>query len=281
MDQKPFAFVLMPFDKDFDDIYKLGIKETAVSLGFVAERVDEQIYAEGILERIYRQIEAADLIIADMSGKNPNVFYEVGYAHAKGKLSVLLTADADDIPFDLKHRRHIVYGQSIARLRTHLSNELRWAKTQLENLRRSHIKTTVQTWGNLTRNQYAATAEVDFTIDLKNESDKSSPDIEVLYFYTTKDWTLFQDGKTCSSTTSDIAPFQRMHFLSCPVRRLQRGGWAQLKFSARKVVAVATLGEELKNTYRLTGRSVLRLVTNEGNFDNELQLDVTAEEFPF
>lgn len=281
MDPKPFAFVLMPFDKSFDDIYKLGIKETAVGLGFAAERVDEQIYREGILERIYRQIEAADVIIADMSGKNPNVFYEVGYAHAKGKLCVLLTADAEDIPFDLKHRRDIVYGTSIATLRTQLTDELRWARTELENVRRSHITTTVQTSGTLTRTQYTATAEVDFTIDLKNESDKGSPDIEAVYFYTTRDWTLFQDGRACSSTGSDIAPFEKMHFLSCPIRKLRRGGWAQLKFSARKVVGTAMLGEALKDSYRLTGRAVLRFVTNEGHFDNELQVDVTAMEVPF
>jgi nucleoside 2-deoxyribosyltransferase len=104
-----FAFVLMPFDEDFDDIYKLGIKETAKTVGIRAERVDEQIYGEAILERIYQQIDIADIIIADMSGKNPNVFYEVGYAHAKKKFCILITDTADNIPFDLKHRRHIIY----------------------------------------------------------------------------------------------------------------------------------------------------------------------------
>ncbi len=81
----------MPFDSEFDDRYRLGIKETAKNLGILAERVDEQIFRENIPERIYRQIDSADLIIADMTGKNPNVFYEVGYAHAKGKLTILLT----------------------------------------------------------------------------------------------------------------------------------------------------------------------------------------------
>ena len=90
----------------------------------VAERVDEQIYREGILERIYRQIEAADIIIADMTGQNPNVFYEVGYAHAKGKLCILLTSNAADIPFDLKHQRHIVYDKSIVTLRRELEKEI-------------------------------------------------------------------------------------------------------------------------------------------------------------
>ena len=48
-DNKIFAFVLMPFDKAFDDVYKLGIKETANNLDIIAERVDEQIFSEGIL----------------------------------------------------------------------------------------------------------------------------------------------------------------------------------------------------------------------------------------
>ena len=108
-----FAFVLMPFEKAYDDIYKLGIKETAAQLDIVAERIDEQIFQEGILDRIYRQIEVADIIIADMSGQNPNVFYEVGYAHAKGELCILMTKDASDIPADLYYRsalnRYLLY----------------------------------------------------------------------------------------------------------------------------------------------------------------------------
>jgi nucleoside 2-deoxyribosyltransferase len=123
-----FAFVLMPFNETFNDIYKLGIKEISSQLSIRAERVDEQVFKEGILERIYRQIEAADIIIADMTGQNPNVFYEVGYAHAKNKLCVLVTSDANDIPFDLKHHRHIIYGQSIEKLREKLRKELIWAK---------------------------------------------------------------------------------------------------------------------------------------------------------
>jgi nucleoside 2-deoxyribosyltransferase len=98
---KYFAFVLMPFDSAFNDIYKIGIKAVVSQFGdMIAERVDEQMYREGILERIYRQIELADIVIADMTGQNPNVFYEVGYAHAKSKLCILLTSDAADIPFD-------------------------------------------------------------------------------------------------------------------------------------------------------------------------------------
>src|SRR2546430_15128697 len=124
---KPFVFVLMPFEASFNDIYKFGIKGAADDVGAYAERLDEQIFHEGMLDRIFNQISKADVIVADMSGRNPNVFYEVGYAHALGKIVLLLTQNADDIPFDLKHRQHTVYGGSIDVLRRGLLPELQWA----------------------------------------------------------------------------------------------------------------------------------------------------------
>src|SRR2546423_5254015 len=133
-EQLLFAFVLMPFKSEFNDVYQLGIKEAASHVGIIAERLDEQLFGEGMLERIYRQIEAADIIIADMTGQNANVFYEVGWAHAKGKLCILLTKQSKDIPFDLKHRRHIEYKESIAHLRNELIKNLEWAKTEVENI---------------------------------------------------------------------------------------------------------------------------------------------------
>lgn len=124
---KPFVFVLMPFDKSFKDIYKFGIRGAADDVGAYAERLDDQLFVEGMLDRIFNQISKADVIVADMTGRNPNVFYEVGYAHALGKLVVLLTQDVNDIPFDFKHRQHIVYGGEIDLLRSELAVKLQWA----------------------------------------------------------------------------------------------------------------------------------------------------------
>jgi len=124
---KPFIFILMPFGLQFSDIYKFGIKGAAEDVGAYAERIDEQIFTEGILERIFNQISKADVIVADMTGRNPNVFYEVGYAHALGKVVLLLTQNVDDIPFDLKHRPHIVYAGKIETLREKLAKRLIWA----------------------------------------------------------------------------------------------------------------------------------------------------------
>jgi phage terminase large subunit-like protein len=124
---KPFVFVLMPFDKKFNDVYQLGIKKACDEAGAYAERIDEQIFKESILNRIYNQIAKADVIISDMTGRNPNVFYETGYAHALGKNVILLTQNADDIPFDLKHYPHIIYGGVITELIPQLEKRVKWA----------------------------------------------------------------------------------------------------------------------------------------------------------
>jgi nucleoside 2-deoxyribosyltransferase len=164
---KLFAFVLMPFDPKFDDLYKFGIKGPAAELGINAERVDEQLFREGILERIYRQIDIADIVVAEMTGQNPNVFYEVGYAHGKGKLCILSTAVADDIPFDLKHRRHIVHQNSIQTLKRCFLEELSWAQREIENVQRSHIQVkTKNVSGLLEKTKWSAEADLDFKIDL-------------------------------------------------------------------------------------------------------------------
>src|SRR4051794_14017841 len=110
---KAFAFVMMPFSEEFDDIYELGIKAACQEAGAYCERVDKQMFDEDILDRVYNQISKADIIIAEMTGRNPNVFYETGYAHALNKRVILLTQEAEDIPFDLKHYPHIIYGGKI------------------------------------------------------------------------------------------------------------------------------------------------------------------------
>lgn len=127
---KPFVFVLMPFAKEYDDVYELAIQTACSEAGAYAERVDQQIFSDSILDRMFNQIAKADLIVADMSERNPNVFYEVGYAHALGKTTILLTRAEADIPFDLKHYQHIVYGGSLSGLKAELLRRVRW---HLEN----------------------------------------------------------------------------------------------------------------------------------------------------
>jgi hypothetical protein len=123
---QPFVFVLMPFSSDFDDTYRLAIKPACEHANAYAERVDEQIFEGSILQRIYNQISRADIIVADLTGRNPNVFYETGYAHALGKRTLLLTKTASDIPFDLKHFPHIIYEGKLTELLRELEKRIRW-----------------------------------------------------------------------------------------------------------------------------------------------------------
>lgn len=122
---KPFVFVLMPFNAEFDDVYRCGIKPACERAGAYAERVDEQVFQGSILQRIYNQIAKADVVVADMTGRNPNVFYETGYAHALGRPVIHLAQSTDDIPFDLKHYPHLIYNRRIVDLLPELERRVR------------------------------------------------------------------------------------------------------------------------------------------------------------
>jgi len=123
---KPYIFVVMPFAKEFDEIYESAIKPACENAGAYCERVDEQIFEEDILDWIYIQISKSDIIVGDMSQRNSNVFYEIGYAHALNKRVILLTQNANDIPFDLKHRPHIIYEGKTSLLKEQLEKRIRY-----------------------------------------------------------------------------------------------------------------------------------------------------------
>ncbi|MGH1417642.1 MAG: nucleoside 2-deoxyribosyltransferase [Hyphomicrobiaceae bacterium] len=280
---KPFAFVLMPFDKNFDDIYNLGIKAVALDLGIIAERVDEQNFSERILERIYRQIHAADIVIADMTGKNSNVFYEVGYAHALDKKCTLLTQKTDDIPFDLKHHRHLIYDGSIQKLKEQLKPELSWLLQEIEKKRTSIFTVELkEIVADLEHDSWRTFAEVEIKLDIHNRSVRKSPEIEAIYFYTSNPWEFSINATDCASTE---APFNGStglkHFIKSPVNRLSPGAWAQLQLKGKKEVWNDFTGAEKKNDYRLKGIAKLEIVTSEGSFSEELHLDTIANDIPF
>lgn len=87
------------------------------------------------MDRIYNQISKSDIIIADMTNRNANVFYEVGYAHGIGKNVILLTKNPEDIPFDFKHFPHIIYDGQIKLLSEQLKRKLQWFLDQEEGVK--------------------------------------------------------------------------------------------------------------------------------------------------
>jgi hypothetical protein len=107
------VFVLMPFAKGFDAIYTT-IKDVSVQCGWHCSRADDIQHTRDIISVIWEEIERCECVIADLTGENANVFYELGYAHAAGKNTILLTQNLATLPFDLKHRIVIKYRSTIA-----------------------------------------------------------------------------------------------------------------------------------------------------------------------
>jgi hypothetical protein len=99
----------MPFGGYFDTYYTDVIRPAIAATGLEVTRADE-IYSTGIIvDDIFRAIIASELCIADVTGRNPNVSYELGVAHASRKPVILITQDIKDVPFDYQHLRIITY----------------------------------------------------------------------------------------------------------------------------------------------------------------------------
>lgn len=106
------CFVLMPFADKFQPIYEDHIQRIVMEAGLSSQRADEIASTNLITWDIWERINKARFLIADLTDRNPNVFYEVGLAHAISKDVILLTQNMGDIPFDLQSLRFIVYEYS-------------------------------------------------------------------------------------------------------------------------------------------------------------------------
>jgi len=122
-EKSPDIFVIMPFSPELDDVYHLGIRDVAESLNCSCKRVDEMEFTGDILDEIYNSISNSKIIIAEVSNQNPNVYYELGFAHGLKKPVILITKDLSSTPFDLKMYNHIVY-KNIVDLREKLKRRL-------------------------------------------------------------------------------------------------------------------------------------------------------------
>ena len=117
------VFVAMPFDRAMEDVFEFGILGPARSAGCLCERADQAVFAGDVLEWVTARIKSASLVIADLSGANPNVFLEVGYAWGCGVPTVLLRREGDADVFDVRGQRQIRY-DTIKNLAQQLSKEL-------------------------------------------------------------------------------------------------------------------------------------------------------------
>lgn len=128
-------FMVMPFAPEFGGIYTNIIRPLAASLGLTITRGDEFQSSRGsIIEEVWTALNACRFVIAEITGGNDNVFYELGIAHTLNKPAILITqaAQPEQVPFDIRHLRYIHYDNT-AEGGMKLSEDLRTAITRLQS----------------------------------------------------------------------------------------------------------------------------------------------------
>ncbi len=126
---RPKVFAVMQFTEEFNEIYKDVIAPVCDDFELEVIRADD-IYNNGlIIKDIINSINESSVVIADITPDNPNVYYEVGYAHASAKPVILLCdSKRENLPFDLSGFRTIFYRNSIA------------GKSEVESQLRKHLE---------------------------------------------------------------------------------------------------------------------------------------------
>ena len=118
------CFVIMPFSGYFNDYYSSIYSPAIQDANLIPHRADDLYRPSQIINDIWSYTQISKLILADLSGKNPNVFYELGLAHALAKPAILITESIDDVPFDLRALRVLEYDK----------NQPRWGDVLQENI---------------------------------------------------------------------------------------------------------------------------------------------------
>jgi hypothetical protein len=133
--RQSLCFVLMPFTTEWSLATYDAINSVVGPVGYRCLRANE-IFGANVMQDIWTGIQSARAIIADLTGRNANVLYEVGIAHTLGKPTILLAQSETDIPFDLASRRVIIYDGKDPELKS-LKHNLR---VMLEDMQKSRLR---------------------------------------------------------------------------------------------------------------------------------------------
>jgi hypothetical protein len=137
--QHDYCFVLMPFGdaRDLHTVYHDHMKPLIEKCGLRCERADDIYDVSGVMQSVWEGINKARIVVADLTDRNPNVFYELGIAHRLGKPVIMLSQLIDFVPFDRRHLRCILYSYTPRGV------------TQLEHALERTIKTILSTTTDL------------------------------------------------------------------------------------------------------------------------------------
>jgi hypothetical protein len=143
----------MPFSDQFDDIYQDILIPAIEKAGYKPVRGDS-VYGVGpVIEDIFFEIRSASVLVADVTGNNANVNYELGAAHALNKPVVVIYQSAEDVPFDYSHLRVIRYDRQevtwAAQLTEKIIHTLKAVKddaTKLDSGHEGRKRALIGTW---------------------------------------------------------------------------------------------------------------------------------------
>ena len=113
----------MPFKDDMEDVWDYGIQPTVKSAGYICERADLSSFTGDVMDWVRKRIKTAEIVIADLTESNPNVYLEVGYAWGVGIPTILLMNNGSELKFDVQGQRCLKYNR-IKDLEELLENEL-------------------------------------------------------------------------------------------------------------------------------------------------------------
>lgn len=104
------CFVMMPFAPPIGGYYSSIYEPAIKKAGLKPVRADNEIFSTGkIMDQVWSGINSARVLVAELTDRNPNVYYELGLSHALKKPVVLISSNEQDVPFDLHHIRVIYY----------------------------------------------------------------------------------------------------------------------------------------------------------------------------
>ena len=121
--RKPHVFVAMPFDQTLDDLYYYGIQSAVKAGGYLCERADLATFTGDVISWVKRRISTGQLVVAELTGANANVYLEVGYAWGTGVPTILVARHDEKLLFDVRGQRCLLY-ESIRDLEVKLTDEI-------------------------------------------------------------------------------------------------------------------------------------------------------------
>ena len=154
------CFVIMPFsstetctEDQWLEIFENTIKPAVIESGFCYECFRANLSIGNIIKDVLDNLNKADVVIADMTDRNPNVFYELGVRHALRNATILITQNIDDIPFDLRHYASLKYDWTTTGGRNEFKEKVRNVLMEIDNNRDgSYIMSPVREYLKLETN---------------------------------------------------------------------------------------------------------------------------------